>query len=357
MQSLRIFIALCIAVLAISCNQHTEATADPNAITDSVMKTIQTAPVKDEVVTETIKLYGKIQPNEGRQAKVYALVSGKISDIKVEMGDYVQKDQALAILQSSEVAGISNDLALAQANVEMTKKNMETTKELYEGNLATQKDYISTQVDYNKALSELSRAQQVHAITGGSNSIYEIKSPVSGYIIEKNITNNSEVRSDNSNDLFAIADLSNVWIIANVYESDINNVHTGDTVLVSTLASPGKEYKGRIDKIYSVLDPANRTMKVRISMNNPNNELKPEMFATVAVKGKPTGKMLSIPSQAIVLDNSKNYVVVKNGKGLSIKEVQLIQRVDNKAFISGLTPGEQVVTNSQVFLYEALNNK
>src|SRR5215475_11444347 len=181
MQPLKIFIALCIAAFAISCNQHVEAPADPNVITDSVMRTIQTAPVQNEVVAETIKLYGKIQPNEGRQAKVYALVSGRIRDIKVEMGDYVQKGQTLAILQSSEVAGISNDLALAQANVEMTKKNMETTKELYEGNLATQKDYISTQVDYNKALSELSRAHQVHAITGGANSIYEIKSPVSGY--------------------------------------------------------------------------------------------------------------------------------------------------------------------------------
>src|SRR4029077_12419286 len=106
-----------------------------------------------------------------------------------------------------------------------------------------------------------------------------------------------------------------------------------------------------------VLDPATRTMKVRISMNNSGNELKPEMFATVKVNGKPTGKALTIPSQAIVMDNSKNYVVVKAANKLAVSEINLIKRIDNKAYITGLSAGDQVVTNSQVFLYEALNSK
>ena len=135
-------------------------------------------------------------------------------------------------------------------------------------------------------------------------------------------------------------------------------IHIGDNVIVNTLSAPEKNYQGRIDKIYDVLDPASRTMKVRISMSNPHNELKPEMFATINVKGKSEGSMLSIPSKAVVLDDSKQYVVVKKDKQqLNIKPIQVVQRIGDKSFVTGLNEGEQVVINSQVFLYEALNTK
>jgi cobalt-zinc-cadmium efflux system membrane fusion protein len=109
--------------------------------------------------------------------------------------------------------------------------------------------------------------------------------------------------------------------------------------------------------VYNVLDPANRTMKVRISMSNTNNELKPEMFATIKVNTKPTASMLSIPANAIVMDNSKQYVVVKKSSGLEIREINLLRRIEDKAFVSGLQAGDQVVTSSQVFIYDALNVK
>lgn len=362
MKSLKIlFPSLVIALIAMSCGSHAASEApkeDSAAVSDSIIKTVQTATAKAEDVADVIKLNGKIQPDESKQAKVYALVSGKIRSVKVELGDYVRRGQALAIIQSTEVAGVSADLSLAQQNVEMTKKSLQTAKDLYEGKLATEQDYISAKIAYNKALSELNRSKQVSAISGGRNSSYVVTAPLSGYIIEKNITNNSEVRNDNSADLFAIADLSTVWVIANVYEADMNNIHLGDEVKVNTLADPLKDYTGKIDKIYNVLDPATRTMKVRISMPNANGELKPEMFATVKVNGKPSAnKVVSIPSQSIVLDNSKNYVVVKKDNKLSIREINIIKRVDPTAFVSGVAEGEEVVTNSQVFLYQALNSK
>ncbi len=361
MKSIKLLsVALFLAVTTFSCSTH-EAQAPPateNAISDSIIKHIQTAQAVTADVADVIKLNGKIQPNESKQAKVYALVSGKVRNVHVELGDYVKQGQTLAIIQSTEVAGTSNDLSLAESNVAMAKKSLQTTKDLYDGKLATEQDYINAQIEYNKAKSELNRAKQVSSVTGGNNAAYVVKAPLSGYIIEKNITNNSEVRADNNADLFAVADLSNVWVIANVYEADMNNIHLGDEVKVNTLADPEKDYTGKIDKIYNVLDPATRTMKVRISMNNANGELKPEMFATIKVNGKPSdNKVLSIPSQAIVLDNSNNYVVVKNGNKLETKEVEVLKRVDTKAFITGLNAGDEVVTNSQVFLYQALNSK
>ena len=356
-----LFGLLFIARVLSSCSSNDSEAATPDnyaAISDSIIKTVQTSPAQAESEAEVIKLNGKIQPNEAMQAKVYALVSGKIKSVNVELGDHVKKGQQLAIIQSTEVAGVSNDLTLAESDVALTKKSLETTKDLYDGKLATEQDFINAKVAYNKALSELNRAKQVSAITGGKSAAYIVTAPLSGYIIEKNITNNSEVRSDNNTALFAIADLSDVWVIANVYEADMNNIALGEEVKVNTLADAQKDYTGKIDKIYNVLDPSTRTMKVRISMNNPNGELKPEMFATVTVAGKPSAnRVLTIPSEAIVLDNSKNFVVVKDGNKMQIKEIQIIKRVDPKAYVTGISEGEQVVTNSQVFLYQALNTK
>lgn len=345
------------ALCCFSCTgNQSEPVKDSGAIPDSIIKKIQTVAVVSEDQSGSVKLNGKIQPNEARQTKVFALISGRIESISVELGDYVNKGQVLAVLKSTEVAGLSNDLSMAESNVTMAKKSLETTKELYDSKLATEQDYLTAKITYNKALSELNRATQVSAITGGKNSSYIVKAPISGFIIEKNISNNSEVRPDNNTNLFAIADLSDVWIVANVYEADINSIHLGDAVTVNTLTNPAKDYSGKIDKIYNVLDPATRTMKVRISMNNPGNELKPEMFATATVKSRPSGKAFMIPSQAIVMDNSKNYVVVRKNNRLNIAEINLLKRVDNKAYITGLALGDEVVVNSQVFLYQALSS-
>jgi cobalt-zinc-cadmium efflux system membrane fusion protein len=346
-----------IAPLVFICACGTHKTEEPKENTDSLYKNVQTAPATFEQPSESIKLNGKIEPNESKEAKVYALASGKIKTVHVEMGDYVKQGQVLAVLQSSEVAGITNDVSLAESSVDLAKKNMETKKELFESNLATQQDYLSAQIDYKKAVSEQNRAKAVASITGGNSASYTLTAPISGYVIEKNISNNSEVRQDNNTNLFTIADLSTVWIIANVYEADISNIRLGDEVRVTTLANPEKDYLGKIDKVYNVLDPANRTMKVRISMTNANNELKPEMFATIKVSTKPSASLLSIPANAIVMDNSKQYVVVKKTAGLEIREIKLLRRIDDKAFVSGLQAGDQVVTSSQVFIYDALNVK
>ncbi len=365
MKSIQYLAALLfMAVTIISCNNNKAEVlpvpdnSSANGITDSLIRSLQTVPAEGSDQADIIKLNGKIQPNEGQQAKVFSLVSGKIKDVHVELGDYVKKGQTLALIQSSEVATVSTDLSVAQSEVALAKKSLQTAQDLYEGKLATEQDYMIAKANYNKAIAGLTRARQISAINGGRNSSYAVVAPLSGYIIEKNITNNSEVRNDNNTNLFTIANLSNVWIIANVYEADMNNIKMGDEVKVNTLADPAKDYAGKIDKIYNVLDPATRTMKVRISMNNANGELKPEMFATVTVKNSSSSrKVLAIPSQAIVLDNSKNYVVTKQGDSLTVKQVEIIKRVDPKSFVSGLKEGDQVVVNSQVFLLQALNNK
>ncbi|MGZ3882070.1 MAG: efflux RND transporter periplasmic adaptor subunit, partial [Flavisolibacter sp.] len=159
----------------ISCNSHEkEEAATTPVISDSLIRTLQTAPVVPKDESNIVKLNGKIQPDESRLVKVYALVSGKIQKVNVELGDFVHKGQTLAILKSTEVAGTSNDLVLAESNVAMTKKALETTRDLYDGKLATEQDFINAKLAYNNALAQLNKAKQVASITGGQNSSYVI---------------------------------------------------------------------------------------------------------------------------------------------------------------------------------------
>ncbi|GAA4807533.1 hypothetical protein GCM10023231_40930 [Olivibacter ginsenosidimutans] len=330
---------------------------DVSAVSDSIIRHLQTAKVSLDKEDGYVKLNGKIVPDESKEAKIFALASGKISSLNVALGDYVQKGQVLAVLQSSEVANTSNELAIAKADLAVKEKSVKAQKELFDGGLATEREYVEAEMEYKKALAAVSRTEQVAAITGGDKATYWLKAPISGFLLEKNVTNNSEIRQDNAINLFTIADLTEVWVIANVYEADINHIQLGDSVVMNTLANPKKNYVGKIDRIYHVLDPATRTMQVRVSLGNPNNELKPEMFVTMKVAQAPMGKALTIPSRALIMENSRYYVIVRQQNQLKIQAIELLNRSADKAYVQGLSLHDEVVVNEQVFLYEALSSK
>jgi cobalt-zinc-cadmium efflux system membrane fusion protein len=326
---------------------------------DSLAKTIQIDSVTSSRVMNSITLTGKVTFNEDNVVKIYPLVSGHITDIKVMLGDYVQQGQALALIRSSEMAGYSNDLVTAQTNEAVAKKNLEATKDMYKSGLASVRDSISAQASYDQAVAATRKAQQVLQLNGGSlNGEYQVKTPISGFIVEKQATNNMVLRPDNSNNLFTISDLKNVWVIANVYESSIALIKSGDSVNVSTLSYPGKTFSGRVDKIMNVLDPTNKVMKVRIVLPNPGYLLKPEMFANVTLNNVENKQMLSIPSTALIFDNSQYYVLVyKSPSDIKIRAVKVESTIGDKTYISsGLSEGEKVIGSQALLIYQELNS-
>lgn len=345
------------ALLLVLCGCNKQQVADKQMalINDSLLNSLPSALAVEEEIKEELRLNGRIVPDEARQASVYALVSGRISQVDVELGDYVRKGQTLAILKSAEVAGVNNELLAARSNLEIARKSMESYKELYDSKLVPEREYIAAKAEYQKAMSELEKAEQVASITGGENSSYILKSPLNGYVIAKNITNNSEVRDDMAEPLFLIADLSEVWVLADVFEVDIRHIRLGQTVLLHTLSDTEKKYEAKIDKIYNVLDTETRTMKIRASLRNARNEVMPGMFVSVKVDINDKHRAIAIPNDAIVLDDSKKYVVVKKEDKPEIRPVKEIRRIGDKCYVEGIAAGESVFTGSQVFLFEALS--
>ena len=360
--------ALCItavwlAALSLqSCTHKADPAEQKEAkfeVTDSLIRSLLIDTVQQAGALSQITLSGKITPDDNKMVKIYPMVSGIAQDVHVQLGDVVQRGQLLATMKSAEVAGFSKDAISAQADLKNTKRALQVTQDLYKSGLASQKDLESAQSDYQKAVAEDKRATAVMGINkSNANMAYEIKAPISGFVVEKNLTSNTQVRADNSTNLFTIADLSTVWAMINIYESDIANIKQGDDVQVTTISYPDKVFSGKIDKVYDMLDPDNKVMRARVIIKNPGNLLKPEMFANIQVKAQSGQNLPVINTRSLVFDNDRNYVLVVDGKAhVRIQPVEIARKVEDKAYISkGLKPGERVVASRQVFLYESLKD-
>ena len=344
---------LLITQMACEKKENNTTTLEQN-ISDSLIASLKTAPVILSKIVHELKLNGHVTTNENLEAHVYALVSGKITHVYVENGDYVKKGQPMATIQSIETVDITNQVLQSQNQVEISRKNLQFQKELFEEHMATKQEVALAETEHKIALSDLSRNKQLAGITGGNNGIHTLRAPIDGFIISKSITAASEVRSDHNDILFSVADLSKVWIIANVFESDIQKIHSNNPVQIKTLAGNDKTHIGKIDKIYHVLDNQSRTMKVRIALNNTDNELKPGMFASVLVKDEQKEFMLCVPSQSIVMDNSKHYIILKKGNSLTTRQINILKRINGTSYVDNVKEGEEVVIENSVFLYDAL---
>jgi len=357
-----IVITIAIALFNQSCHKADPAATSENAkyvLPDSLAKTLVFDSIQNCQVTNTITLSGKVAFNDDQVAKIYPMVSGVIQNMTVMLGDYVHKGQVLAVIKSSEMAGISNDLVNAETNLRVAKKNMDATQDMFKSGLASQKEVLAAEATHEQAASELNRVKRVLHINGGNtNGEYIVRSPINGFVVEKLATNNMSIRSDNNTNLFTISDLKNVWIIANVYESNISMVHLNDEVEVSTLSYPDKVFKGKVDKIMNVLDPTNKVMKVRIVLPNPGYVLKPEMFANVKVTNEGNRQAMCVSSSAVVFDHSQNYVLVYHSNAdIKIVPVQVINTVDNRSYITGdVKVGDKLVASQTILIYDALNN-
>jgi cobalt-zinc-cadmium efflux system membrane fusion protein len=349
-----------LAVLVQACgSEEKKPVAEKYVIPDTVMNTLRIDTVSSSQFMNAITLTGKVGFNEDNVVPVFSMVSGNVTDIKVVLGDYVQAGQVLAVVRSSEMAQYSSDLLNAETNLRIAQKNLDKTTDMYHSGLASLTDSLSAEVAVQQAQAEVTRVNRVLKINGGnSQGEFVVKAPISGFIVQKGATNNMAIRGDNGTSLFTISDLKNVWIQANVYESNISLIRPGENVDVTTLAYPGKVFTGRVDKIMNVLDPTSKVMKVRVVLPNNDYALKPEMYASITVNDKENRQCLSVPSHAIIFDHSQYYVLIFHSKSdVRITPVQVISSVGDKTFIaSGVNVGDKVISTQAILIYDALNS-
>ncbi|WEK33776.1 MAG: efflux RND transporter periplasmic adaptor subunit [Candidatus Pseudobacter hemicellulosilyticus] len=333
-----------------------EAGNDNNALQELISKvkmdTATMHPLQDQLL-----LTGKVVPDEDKQIRIYPLVSGIVRKVHVHSGWAVKKGEVLAELVSSEMAGYNSDLSTAEAAMANARRQLSVTEDLFNSGLASAKELEESRNDLKRISSEAEKAAQVLQINGGDrHASYRIKTPLDGFVIDKRVTEHMQLRPDNNEPLFVVADIRNVWAMVNIYESDISFIHQGDSVHITTLSYPDKIFYGIIDKIYQMLDPETKTMRARINIRNQDLLLKPEMFVTANVQVVHREQRVSIDAGALIFDNNRYYVVLSSPRdSLQIRPVEVSEKMGNRAYISqGLQAGEKVVASRQLYFYEAL---
>lgn len=314
--------------------------------------------VRDQEIKGDLRLTGKVTFDDDRVIKVYPIMSGVVTEVKAELGDFVEKGAVLAVIRSSEVAGYVQQRISAEANLQIAKKNLEASEDMHASGVSSERELITAQREYAKAEAESKRVEEIFSIYNiGNGSEYIVKAPISGFVAERKINKGMQLRPDNTDNLFTLSNMDEVWVTANIYETDIAKVKTGFDAEVSTLSYEGKVFKGKVDKIFNILDPETKSMKVRIRLANPGYLLKPEMFASVVIHYSEGGSMTEIPAQAIIFDKSRNFVMIYRDRAdVETREINVYKTVAGMSYISGgLKEGERVISRYHLLVYDELN--
>lgn len=326
-------------------------------LTDSLIKRLAIDTVKGANNQTDVNFSAKITANEEKMAKIYPMVSGTVQNVPVKLGDRVSKGQVLATMSSAEMAGFDKEAISSGAELSNARRQAKLTADLYQSGLASALELEQAQNDLKVKEAEDKRSRAILNLNGGNkNGVYTLKSPLTGFIIEKNVSSSMQVRPDHDQNLFTVADLSDVWAMINIYESDISKINEGDDVDISLVSYPDKSFKGKISKIYNMLDNESKVMNARVVISNPGFLLKPGMMATVQIATKSGIKLPSVHVNCLIFDNNKYYVLVLDpAKKIRIQEIEVSRKFEDKAYISkGLNPGDRVVASKQLFLYDSL---
>jgi len=357
-QSIRILSIACITIL-VSCsgNNNTDKTANnPDKLNPSFLSHIKIIKAESGNQDEELTLTGKVEYDPDKIINYVSLVSGIADRTYFSLGDKVQKGQTLLDIRSSDLSSLQSEAVSAESDVKIAQRELQTAQSLYDDNMLSEKDLLEAQAKLKQAQAGYNKIQNdmgVHGTNRG-NGKFSIKSPMTGYIVNKNVSSGSTVSTD-GDPLFTVADLSTVWVIANVYASNLQFVKEGMEVDITTLSYPGEIFRGKISSLSQIFDPEEKVLKARIVLDNKDLRLKPEMSVVVKLKGETFSRFVSIPTDALIFDDDCYFVIVKEGENFKTKEVTLQGHNRKTTYIaSGLSAGEDVVINNQLLIYSGL---
>ncbi len=308
-------------------------------------------------VVAELNVNGVITPDVSRSVPVLSLAGGRAIEVRVRLGDYVRAGELLARIDSPDVASSISNYQQAVADEILARKQLDRTKLLLDKGAYAVKDVEIAQDVDDKAKVTLATTEKQLRLLGGDPSnpspIVGVLAPAPGYIVEQNIVAGTAVKStDNSPNLFTIADLAHVWLICDVFENNLAGVHVGDSALVKLNAYPDRTLRGKVTNIGAVLDPITRAAKVRVELGNPGALLRIGMFAVATFRARTSQMRAFVPSAAVLRLHDRDWVFVPIG-GRQFRRVEVqggpVSPDGNQDVLAGVTPGQQVVAAALQF--------
>jgi cobalt-zinc-cadmium efflux system membrane fusion protein len=306
-----------------------------------------------ETAAPELVVTGTVVPDVSRNVPVISLASGRVVAIHARLGDTVKKGQLLLTVRSDDVSGAFSNYRKALADEVLARTQLTRAKELYAHGAIALNDLQVAQDTEDKAVVDVETMSEHIRLLGNNpdhpNGMVDIYAPVSGIITDQQVTNSAGVQSLATNP-FTISDLTNVWIVCDVYENDLPNVHLGDSAEIRLNAYPDRVLRGSVGNIAAALDPNIRTAKVRIEVSNPGN-MRMGMFVTATFRGRTKEVRTVVPASAILHLHDRDWVYVP-AASKKFRRVEVVSgdRLSSnlQQIKSGLEPGQQVVSNAVV---------
>lgn len=337
-----------------------DTTDEKFCIDKDLKEKITIEPVQKRTVSESINLTGNITYNNDHVVQFNSLVEGIITKTTFSLGDYVKKGQVLAEIKSTELNGMQSESKSLQSQLSVAKRQLQATKSMFDDGIASQKDLMQAQSELDVLKSSLENVKANLAMFSASSerAVFQIKAPTEGYVVAKNISPGMQI-TDGSEPLFTISDLKEIWVLVNVYTSNLKNVTENMLVDVTTPAYPGEIFKGKITMLSKVFDAEEHVLKARIVMENKNLKLKPGMTADIVIDKSLGGEILAaVPAKAAIFDNNRNYILIyKDDCTIETREINPTIKNNNWIYFDkGVNEGEKVITKNHLLIHERLKN-
>ncbi len=320
---------------------------------------IRTALASLQPLKSELTAMGKVIARQQSKAIVSYAFPARISQIHIQIGDWVKRGQRLVTLQSEEVGNAKSDFYKAQADFELARVSYERQQRLFDRGVGAKKDSLTAEADLKVAQASLEAAEKKLHVLGFSeqevetiseshqiNPIITLYSPISGKIIQNNAVLGGMI--DQATEILVVMDPSVLWIDAEIYEKDIAKIRLGMTVELSVPAYPGETFSGKVNYIGDVLKEDTRTITVRAEVENSDYKLKPGMFASIRIALNHHSRVLVVPQDSVLEDKGDKIVFIKRGEQFFLQVVHTGARENGYIeILQGLAEGDEVaVTGS-----------
>ena len=329
---------------------------------ESLQAQIKVSEVLSQEMSDTLRVAGQIDFDEQALTRIGASVTGRVTQIQATLGQVVNKGDTLALINSSELSGSQLAYLKAHSEKELHRRNLDRAKTLFDADVISSADLQRRENEYEIASAETRAAQdQLRVLgvsaqsierlanTGAIDSVASVVATIKGVVIERKVAAGQVVQP--SDVLFAVADLSRVWAVAQVPEQQVSQVKVGQSVSIEVPALSHEKLQGKLIYVGQTVNPETRTVLVRTELDNKGGRLKPSMLASMLIESSPVNRLV-VPLTAVVRQDDTDYVFVQEPENyFRLTPVKLAaEQNGQRVVLEGLKPGMRIVSDGAFHL-------
>ena len=306
-----------------SLEEKKPAPHDPGVIRfsegEAQLSSIRIETVAAEPMPSADPVNGRMVYDENATARIVSPLNGRVLNLRAGPGDRVGKGATLLEIDAPELGSAEADLAKSQSEELRKRLAFERAKTLHENEVIARKEFESADIDYRQAQADTRRASlrlRNLQSTGRDNGRFQLRAPIGGMIVTRNVNPGQEVRPDLQEPLFLISDVSRLWVLVDIPEKQLSHVHVGQALILETDAWPDQRFAAVVERVGLAVDPVTRRVQVRCSVKNADFKLKPEMFVRVSFPASGERQGIRLPNKALVSEGVKTFVFVERGNGV-----------------------------------------